>query len=90
MEHPRSPDARPLRPPARRALRALAVALLLAPAAVFGTWFLAPVFGRFEAITGIESLGHMGPSDWCYLAVYAALLTAAWALGAAVARRRRR
>jgi hypothetical protein len=56
-----------------------AVALLLALAASLPLVFVlgfatAPFWGWFEARTGIESLGHSGPADWCF----GLLLALAW------------
>ena len=61
-------------------------ALALLPVSVVVTFLLVPVWRRLEATTGIESLGHSGPSDWCFWLVYALLLASA----ALVALRRRR
>ncbi len=31
------------------------------------TLIIFPFWGWFEAVTGIESLGHSGPANWCFL-----------------------
>jgi hypothetical protein len=64
----------------RRAAFWVALALLLAPPAVVLTWLLRPAWDWLESTTGIESLGHSGPADWCYGATYVALLGLAAAL----------
>jgi hypothetical protein len=42
-------------------------ALLSLPAGIILTFALAPFWSWLEATTGIESIGHSGPADWCYL-----------------------
>lgn len=64
----------------RRAAFWVALTLLLAPAAVVLTWLLWPAWDWLESATGIESLGHSGPAEWCYGAMYVALLGLAAAL----------
>jgi hypothetical protein len=39
--------------------------------ALVATIFTWPFWGWFEATTGIESLGHSGPADWCFVVMYA-------------------
>jgi hypothetical protein len=46
------------------ALVALAIAL---PVSAVLTWMLLPFWDWMEASFGIESVGHSGPADWCYL-----------------------
>lgn len=41
------------------------------PLAVMVTLLIAPLWERFESVTGIESYGHFGPANWCYLFDYA-------------------
>jgi hypothetical protein len=45
----------------------LGIALISAPAAIIATFVLTPFWSWLEATTGIESIGHSGPADWCYL-----------------------
>lgn len=47
-------------------LRVSLAAFLSAPVALIATWLLAPFWRWFEALTGVEALGHSGPADWCY------------------------
>jgi len=67
----------------RRVAFWVALALVLAPVAVVLTVLLQPAWDWFESATGIESLGHSGPAEWCYLVMYLALLGLAAALLAA-------
>jgi hypothetical protein len=60
----------------KRTLQFLAYALIAMPVAAAVTIFLAPFWGWIESTYGIESLGHSGPSDWCFLAVYGIILLA--------------
>jgi hypothetical protein len=69
-----------------RAFRAGAVALgLMAvamPIAIVLTLLLLPLWRWIEETWQIESVGHSGPADWCFVAVYLlclALMGAAWA-----------
>lgn len=72
----------------RRALRFVGpVALVIflpAPVAWITTYLMSPFWGWFEAKTGIESLGHSGPADWCFYVTYIVFVLA---LGVIVFRR---
>jgi hypothetical protein len=48
------------------------VVLFLAavPAAAIATFLLYPLWSWIEATYGIESVGHSGPADWCFMLVY--------------------
>jgi uncharacterized membrane protein YphA (DoxX/SURF4 family) len=48
----------------------LAIALAAMPIAVVVTIAALPVWSWLEAATGIESIGHSGPAEWCYLVTY--------------------
>ena len=48
----------------------LAIVLVGMPMAVFITLAALPVWSKLEAATGIESIGHSGPAEWCYLVTY--------------------
>jgi len=55
---------------ARRVKPGVAVAFALVasvPVAAVLTLAMWPWWGWFEARTGIESLGHSGPADWCFV-----------------------
>ena len=71
-----------------RGLRAAAITLglmaLAVPVAIVLTILLLPLWRWVEATWQIESVGHSGPADWCFVAVYVLCLAAmgtAWALG---------
>jgi uncharacterized membrane protein len=49
--------------------------LLALPLALILTFMLSPVWNWFEAVSGIESMGHSGPADWCYVATFIALVS---------------
>ncbi len=55
---------------ARLAFTALGLLALAVPASIVTTIALFPLWSWFERYTGIESMGHSGPADWCYLAVF--------------------
>lgn len=57
------------------------------PAAVIITFVLSPLWSWIEATYGIESIGHSGPSDWCFVLVYS-LLCAVVLCGFVALRRR--
>ncbi len=52
------------------ALIGLGVAMVSMPVAVVLTILLVPFWSWIESVSGIESLGHSGPSEWCYLIIY--------------------
>jgi hypothetical protein len=55
------------------AASALGVLILSLPVAVLVTLWLTPLWTWIEATYRIESIGHSGPADWCFEAVYAIL-----------------
>ena len=63
-------------------LKAILLLLLAFPIAVVATLIAYPFWKWFENTTNIESYGHSGPAEWCYLAMYTLvmlLFTALWA-----------
>lgn len=54
----------------RYALLVLGVIILAAPLSVLLTICLSPFWSWFEAASGLESFGHAGPAEWCYLVAY--------------------
>lgn len=76
----------------KTALRHLAVALGIAvvclPAAFILTFLLLPLWSWIEATYKIESVGHSGPADWCFWAVYALLAVVGLGVYALRARRK--
>jgi hypothetical protein len=51
--------------------------IVCAPIAFIVTLLMAPFWGWYEARTGIESLGHSGPADWCFELTYAVVVVIA-------------
>jgi hypothetical protein len=49
--------------------------LLSLPLALVLTVVLSPFWNWFEALSGIESMGHSGPADWCFVATFIALVS---------------
>jgi len=67
--------------PERRWLLVLSsAAFFSAPLALIATWLMAPFWRWFEALTGVEALGHSGPADWCYGLAWLLITTAAFLL----------
>jgi hypothetical protein len=68
----------------RNAGVAFAICLISAPIAIVATIALLPFWSWIESIFEIESLGHSGPAEWCYLVCYFIILTCAsltwWAI----------
>lgn len=56
------------------AARILITLILCVPLAIILTLILFPFWGWFESITAIESFGHSGPAEWCFVAVYVTLI----------------
>ena len=57
----------------RIAFMALAVLIVCLPIAIIATILLSPLWSWIEATYGIESIGHSGPSDWCFYLIYGLL-----------------
>jgi hypothetical protein len=68
-----------LRRSVRLAFILLGIAIAAVPIAFIATFVLYPFWSWIEATTGIESVGHSGPADWCFIFMYALL-----AVGAAI------
>jgi hypothetical protein len=47
----------------------IAICGVAVPVTGFLTLVLFPFWDWFEKQSGIESLGHSGPADWCFVAV---------------------
>jgi len=57
-------------------VRKLLFAVLIAtPLSILTTILLFPLWSWLEASTGIESVGHSGPAEWCYAAVFLVIAT---------------
>lgn len=65
----------------------IAFLALCLPLSFIITIALLPLWSWIEATYAIESVGHSGPADWCFWAVYAALI--ALGAGASLFRRSR-
>lgn len=62
--------------PFRIFLSILGIALVALPLSIVTTFFLFPFWSWFEETTGIESVGHSGPAEWCYVALFLAYIVA--------------
>ena len=58
-------------------LSLLGIVLIAAPLSVVMTILLLPLWRWLEASTGIESVGHSGPAEWCYATVFLVLVMGA-------------
>jgi hypothetical protein len=63
--------------PLRLFLGLLGIALISVPLSIVTTFLLIPLWSWIEASTGIESIGHSGPAEWCFAVVYLILTTIA-------------
>jgi hypothetical protein len=54
----------------RRLAGLVVVLIVCAPAAFILTVLLSPFWSWVEATYSIESIGHSGPSDWCFYLTY--------------------
>ena len=59
---------------AKSLIVALVLALAAIPAAFITTLLLYPLWSWIEATYGLESVGHSGPADWCFMLVYGVFL----------------
>ena len=60
--------------PVRVLFTLLAIVLLCAPLSIVATILLFPFWSWFEATTGVESVGHSGPAEWCYAVAFLILV----------------
>ena len=63
---------------------AFAVCLISAPIAIVITIALLPLWSWVESISEIESIGHSGPAEWCYLVCYIILLACVYLISLAI------
>lgn len=54
----------------------LIIIIIAVPLSIVVTIVLSPFWSWFETSTGIESLGHSGPAEWCYLFIFLILIAA--------------
>jgi hypothetical protein len=66
---------------------AILIVVLLVPTSIAITLMLTPFWRWLESTLSIESIGHSGPSAWCYYGVLSALLAVALLLAMVVRRR---
>jgi hypothetical protein len=59
------------------------------PLSAITTLALLPLWRFIEERFGIESVGHSGPADWCFILLYVIWLSAGTVVFALRARRRR-
>lgn len=80
-------------PTAKRAAATIALVVLYGVAALplsaIATLALLPLWRFIEERFGIESVGHSGPADWCFILLYVMGLSAGAVVFALRARRRR-
>ena len=53
----------------------LLVPILSVPVVAVVAFFLTPLWSWIELTYQIESIGHSGPAEWCFVAVYLGLVT---------------
>ena len=59
----------------RTILLSVIALVVTAPLSIVVTVVLFPFWSWLESSSGIESVGHSGPADWCYLFIFVVLLT---------------
>jgi len=74
----------------RLALITLAVLVACLPLAFIVTILLSPLWSWIEATYGIESIGHSGPSDWCFYVVYGVMSAAVLSVSLPLAANKRK
>jgi hypothetical protein len=57
----------------RLTLGTLTLAVIAVPVSFIITFVLAPFWNWFESVTGIESIGHSGPANWCFILIFVVL-----------------
>jgi hypothetical protein len=58
-----------------RAGTMLGIVALSLPVSFYLTMLLMPVWSEIERRWGIESVGHSGPATWCFVTVFACVVT---------------
>jgi len=66
------------------------ILLVCFPIAFIVTFLLSPLWSWIEATYGIESIGHSGPSDWCFYVIYGMIASTAFTVSYCVRRSYRR
>jgi len=75
--------------PVRFVLSIAGIIFISLPISILITILLFPFWSWLEASAGIESVGHSGPAEWCYVFIYI-LLVAGGVLGFLSLRRRKK
>ena len=52
----------------------IAIVIFLMPVSFILTFMLIPLWRWIEYEFGVESIGHSGPSEWCFYLIYILLL----------------
>jgi len=52
-----------------------AIIIISVPLSILITLLLSPFWSWLESSTGIESLGHSGPAEWCYVVTFLSLVS---------------
>ena len=63
---------RQTKPTIRHVLAVLTILLISVPTSVLLTLLLLPLWRGLEQNFGIESVGHSGPAEWCFGAMFVA------------------
>ncbi len=66
---------------------ALAICLISIPIAIVTTIALLPFWSWIESMLEIESIGHSGPAEWCYIVSYSIILISVSLIWRAIRRR---
>jgi hypothetical protein len=72
----------------KRVIALSLIAVLALPLTLFLTFFLFPFWNWFETVSGIESVGHSGPANWCFVAMFLVVFSLGWGTLCIVGRRK--
>jgi uncharacterized membrane protein len=64
------------------------ITVLALPLTLILTFILSPFWNWFETVSGIESMGHSGPANWCFVAMLLVVLSSSWGTWFIVGRRK--
>ena len=62
----------------KKVLISFGICIAALPVAAITTFLLVPFWRWLEEKTKIESIGHSGPADWCFVAIYFLILIASF------------
>jgi hypothetical protein len=57
-------------------LKWIGILVILVPVAIIITLLIVPFWSWLESASGLESIGHSGPAEWCYFVIYTLLISA--------------